>query len=91
MAKWSPAEAQVFVRSCEGFAIHTGLCAWGLRREQIGGSQTLIVVSDHQRCWLLEPQGERGDVLHCRSLTGEDAIGALIGMSQTVVRAACAD
>lgn len=87
-AKWPPAEAQAFVRSCEGFAIYTGLCAWGLRREQIGGSQTLIVVSDQQRCWLMEPQGERGDVLQCRSLTGADAIDALIGMAQTVARAA---
>lgn len=86
-AKWPPNEAQAFVPGCAGFAIYTGLCAWGLRSEQIEGTQTLIVVSDQQRCWLLEPQG-KNDHLQCRSVTGQDAIAALVRMAQPLIRAA---
>lgn len=87
-ANWPASEADSFVRSCAEFAIYTGLCAWGLRSEQIEGTQTLIVVSDQQRCWLLEPQGERGDLLHCRSVSGQDAADALVRMAHPLMQTA---
>ncbi|HRI56039.1 MAG: hypothetical protein IAE85_21175 [Anaerolinea sp.] len=87
-ANWPAGEAQSFVRSCAGFAIYTGLCAWGLRSEQIEGTHTLIAVSDQQRCWLLEPQGERGDLLRCRSVTGQDATDAMVRMAHPLLQIA---
>lgn len=87
-ANWPASEAESFVRSCAGFAIYTGLCAWGLRSEQIEGTHTLIAVSDQQRGWLLEPQGERGDLLHCRSATGQDVADAMVRMARPLMQAA---
>jgi hypothetical protein len=86
-ANWPAGEAESFVRSCAEFAIYTGLCAWGLRSERIEGTHTLIAVSDQQRCWLLEPQGERGDILHCRSVTGQDVADAMVRMAHPLLQA----
>lgn len=81
-AMWPATQAEAFVHSCENSTIFTALCAWGLRNEQIEGTQTLIVVSDQQRCWLLEPEGKRGEYLRCRSLMGSEAIEAITQMTQ---------
>lgn len=89
-AEWPLVEVKAFVQSCERFTIYTGLCAWGLRSERIEGTQTRIVVSDQQRCWLLEPQDKQGVRLKCRSMTGQDAMEAMVRMAQPLMHAASA-
>lgn len=86
-AKWPTAQAEAFVAACAGWAIYTALCAWGLRGEQVEGSDTVVIVSDQQRCWLLEPQGATGDVLKVSAVTGQGAVDAVVGLAQHLASA----
>ena len=88
---WPADQAQAFVASCANFPIYTAVCAWGLRREQPEGSQTLITVSDERRCWLLEPQWQGGDVLYVRSATGTECIAAFKHLAERLIEVAAYD
>lgn len=43
-AQWPRAEAEAFVATCTAGTIYTALCAWGLRSEQVAGTDTVVVV-----------------------------------------------
>ena len=87
-AKWPAAQAEAFVAACAGWAIYTALCAWGLRGEHVEGSDTVVIVSDQQRCWLLEPQGETGDTFKVRAVAGQVAVDAVAALAQHLASAA---
>lgn len=87
-AQWPRAEAEAFVATCTAGTIYTALCAWGLRNEQVAGTDTVVVVSDQQRCWLLEPQDATGATLKVRAVDGQTAVHAVLVLAQRLVAAA---
>lgn len=87
-AKWPTDQAEAFVTACTGWTIYTALCAWGLRGEHVEGSDTVVIVSDQQRCWLLEPQGATGDILKVSAVAGQAAVDAVAALAQHLASAA---
>lgn len=87
-ARWPQPEAEAFAAAVARWPVYTAVYAWNLHSTPIGGQQTVMIVADRRRCWLLEPQAAAAQDLTVRAVAGSTAVEVILALAQSLATVA---